>query len=204
MTVVTGVDRNGDNIPDTLSVNCYYGDMDRIIANVLHTDGTWASQKLPIIAANMTSIIQNHEDRQNPYHTETVLSNGIPHKRAMMVPYTMEMDLSLFASNTDQMFQMLEYILMLFNPRLGFQLSDEIEDWGFLTSAELTNIQNESNFPSGELNRVIIWSLQFTVDVYLDFPTLVGGNSVPLIEKAISRIHDKDTDFTLNECIRTP
>ena len=203
MEVSTGVDRDGDGNPDTLKVNVYYGDMDRVIANVLHTDGAWASTKLPVISSYMTGITQNNEDRQNPYHTETVVSDGESYKRLMMVPYTMEMDVYLYASNTEQMFQMLEYVLMIFNPTCAFQLSDKIEDWGYLSRAELTNIQNEMNFPPGTDNRVIVWSLQFTIDVYLDFPLGVGDSGAPIIKKAIANYKDADTNFELQDCINT-
>ena len=44
-------------------------------------------------------------------------------------------------SNTDQKLQLLEQILVLFNPALEIQQNDNPVDWTTITTVELTDIQ---------------------------------------------------------------
>jgi hypothetical protein len=99
-------------------------------------------------------------------------------KRAMPVPYNMTVELSIWASNTQQMDQILEQILVLFNPDLQIQKSDAPFDWTKLTKVELTDIANEENYPSSTVQRAIVWTLSFEMPIFLSVPMGVKDDLV--------------------------
>ena len=90
--------------------------------------------------------------------------------RVMPIPYVMGVELSLYASNTHQLHQMLEQILVLFDPVLQIQTSDSAFDWSKITTVELTGINNEENYPPGGDRRVLVWSVNFEIPIYISAP----------------------------------
>ena len=51
----------------------------------------------------------------------------------MPTPYTLSMKADIWTSNTDQKLQLLEQILVLFNPALEIQTTDNYIDWTSLS-----------------------------------------------------------------------
>jgi len=189
-------DDDGDGGKDLMNVVVHYGDMDRIVGNVLHKEGTFVPNVLPLMTGVETSIELNPENRRNKYHEESVgmvrASDGarISHNRRIGVPYRLGMDLSIITSNKTQMFQILEQILLMFTPKLILQKSDNLIDWSYITEVELVAINPESNVPAGVDERFISYSLSFLVDIWLDYPSREGG----VIEEIIVRILDNTND----------
>ena len=102
--------------------------------------------------------------------------------RIMPIPYNMSMELSVYASNTLQMHQILEQILILFDPILQIQTNDKPFDWSRLTYVELTGINNEENYPSGSEKRIITWSFNFMIPIWLSPPMAVKDELVRKIK----------------------
>jgi hypothetical protein len=122
-------------------------------------------------------------------------------KRAMPVPYNMTVELTINASNTDQLHQILEQLLVLFNPDLQFQKSDAPFDWTKLTKLELTDISNEENYPAGLDRRIINWTLQFEVPIFLSIPMGVKDDLVRKVVLQIAagntKVNEVDEDGNL-------
>jgi len=193
LQVQTGVDRDSSGDNDYIDVPVHYGSMDRVIANVLHKEGTFVPNKVPVISGYLTSIELNPEAKKAKTHQEHIArletGNTKPSitTRLMGVPYKAQIQLSIFASNTDQMLQMLEQILLMFNPYLNIQKSDNIDDWSYLTSVELISMNNEENYPADVNERLLVWSLDFTFDCWLNFP---AKEQESIIENVSLRVHD--------------
>lgn len=191
--VKDGVDRDGDGNLDTRTVPVHYGSMDRIAANVIKNNGTFINEKVPLIAGYMTGISLSPNNRRAPTHIETIgyqsKTDGSYHtsQRRMPVPYQCSMDLYLYASSSNQMFELLEQILILFNPSLAIQRSSDELDWTYITEVTLTGIQNQENFPMGTNRRVINQTLTFTFDAWLNFP---AKDSSGIIEQIITNVKD--------------
>jgi hypothetical protein len=113
----------------------------------------------------------------------------------MAIPYNMEMELSIYASNTDQMFQILEQILILFDYDLQLQFNDAPFDWTKIGKLYLRGMTNEENYPMGVDKRMIIWTLQFELPVWMSPPLEIRNE---LIQSITVRIGDLDT-LTLDE-----
>jgi hypothetical protein len=191
------VDRDENGELDKKTCNIFYSDMDRIVANILHDDGHFVASSLPIISGYLTGIELNPELRHSRYHAENVSrynNNGslVSEQKKMGVPYTLSMDLSIFTSNSNQMFQLLEQILMLFNPKLTIQKSDNIIDWTYLTEIELVSITPEANYPISTDERYIVWTLGFVFPVWLDFPAKEQQQGI--IEQIEANILDCSND----------
>lgn len=115
--------------------------------------------------------------------------------RVMPIQYIMTVDLTICASNTMQLHQILEQVLMLFDPDLQIQTSDAAFDWTKLTNVELTGISNEENYPAGTDRRIITWSLSFELPIFIAGPADIKED---LVKKIIITIGDSK-GFTVNE-----
>lgn len=192
-----GVDRDDDTILDRKTCPVHYGDMDRITANILHKDGTFIPTSMPLMSGVMTGIELNPENRKSKYHVDNVTrvrgtdSLTVANQRLMGIPYTVSMDLSIYTTNSTQMFQLLEQILMMFNPKLTIQKSDNIIDWTYLSEIELVSIAPESNFPSGIDERYMVYTLSFLMGVWLDYPM---KETTGIIEEITATIKDNTND----------
>lgn len=99
----------------------------------------------------------------------------------MPVPYTLNFELGIWASNQDQHYQIMEQITALFDPTLGLQTSDEIQDPTMISNIELTNIRFDENVPAGLDRRTIQTFLEFDVDAWISIPANVHHRFVESI-----------------------
>lgn len=170
-----GVDRDGDGQLDTKKVPVFYGDMERIVATVLNERNPYHNVNVPLMTGYLSGIELDSQRRKNKFYTDSVIikdKDGERRvvRRLMGVPYKMNMSLSILAANRTQMLQILEQILVIFNPYITIQKSDSIEDWAYLSKVELVSVGSESTYPTGTNEQLLIYTLQFVVDVYLTFP----------------------------------
>ena len=200
--VKTGL--NGCGEIDTIDVPITYASKDRVVA-MLGSGGTQNKQHtLPSMSCYLTNLELAPERRKgvNMVDRRTFMSQGgiFPEdlktvRRIMPIPYNALFDLTLYASNTDQMFQMLEPIFIMFDPDIQIQKSDAPFDWTKITSVELTNIGNEENIPLETNRRVIIWTLSFSMPIWLSPPMDIKAD---IINKISIRMGDM-SGFSLNE-----
>ena len=171
-----GVDRDKSGQKDFRTVSVKYGDMERLVAQILYKNSVFQATALPLISGVMTELSLNPDVKRSRNHRESVVrvreSDGIrvAHERLMGVPMKLGMEVSIYTSNNNQMLQILEQVLMLFNPYLTLQKSDNLSDWSYLTRLELTNIANERNTPTGQDDRMIVQTLSVSTDIWLNFP----------------------------------
>lgn len=135
--------------------------------------------RLPLFSAHISDI-QFARDRQKGVgvvRRSTFMPSGgvfpddvTVNESRMPVPYDLTINLNIYASNQDQMMQLLEQILMIFDPILQIQTSDDYFDWTKLTVVELTNISDESNYPSGVERRILQKVISFNVPAYVSIP----------------------------------
>jgi hypothetical protein len=184
------------DVPEFISVPIVIGNKDRVVAALMSGNTANRSFSLPTMAAYMTGLARADERRRSPGMIDqrvTMRTGGVfPDdltvvKRVMPVPYNMTMELSIYASNTQQMHQILEQILVLFNPDLQIQKSDGAFDWTRITTVSLDDISNEENYPSGTDRRMIVWTLNFTIPIWLSIPMGVKDD---LVRKIIIQIGD--------------
>ena len=183
-----------------ISVPCVVGTKDRVVAAIFAGNTQNRTFSLPMMAVHLQAIepaperrkVQAYVDQRVTLPVGGVFPNDLTVvKRAMPVPYNTTMELSIYASNTQQMHQILEQILVLFNPDLQIQKSDAPFDWTKITKVELTDISNEENYPSSTEKRIITWTLSFQMPIYLSIPMGVKDD---LDRKIVIQIGTGDYD----------
>ena len=189
LTVKTGKGETGEI--EELSVPTVIGNRDRVVAAIAGGNTTNRVFPIPAMAASMIGLEMAPERRKGigQERTEVFMPTGGVYPddlrsvtRIMPIPYNMSMELSVYASNTLQMHQILEQILILFDPILQIQTNDKPFDWSRLTYVELTGINNEENYPSGSEKRIITWSFNFMIPIWLSPPMAVKDELVRKIK----------------------
>jgi hypothetical protein len=205
LQVQTGYGECGEQ--QFISVPCVMGTKDRVVAGIFSGNTQNKSFSLPIMSANLTSISLAPERRKAPGFVDqrvTMKVGGVfPEdlttiKRVTPIPYNIQMELSIWASNTQQMHQIMEQILVLFNPDLQIQKSDAPFDYTKITRVELSGINSEENYPSGADKRIIMWSLNFEIPIYLSLPMGVKDDLVRKIIVQIGTSNDNASEVDEN------
>ena len=120
-------------------------------------------------------------------------------ERIMPVPYTLRVKADIWSSNTEQKLQILEQILVLFNPSLDIQTTDNYVDWTSLTAVYLDDVSfSNRSIPVGVESDIDIATLTFETPIYLSAPAKIKRLGV--IETIIANIFkeptgDLNTDF---------
>ena len=114
----------------------------------------------------------------------------------------MRINADIWASNTDQKLQLLEQILVLFNPSLEMQTTDNFIDWTSITVVHLENVQWSSrSTPVGVDSEIDIATLTFSVPIYISPPTKVRKMGV--ITNIITSMFDEENG-TIEDGVSKP
>lgn len=182
-----------------------YGSRDKVVAWIKGEQTQNKPLRLPAMSAYLRSIAQAPDKRKGVGMTrrQTVaLNNGEPfpnnvgvYRQLQPVPYRAVFELSVFASNTLQHDQIMEQILILFDPSVQIQTSDDPLDMTQITQVELTNINWEENFPAGADRRILQSVLFFEVIFYLSGPANFRQNYIQNIQIRLAVV-PTSTDFS--------
>ncbi len=175
----TMIGKRDDVEPELLSVPIQYGFVDRVVAHIISENTQNSPLRLPTMSAYLTGVAMAPElrkgigmiRRQTFLPAGALFPEGIKTIHQLMpIPYRATMELSIYTSNTEQRFQILEQILMLFDPTVQIQSTDAVFDWTKLTTVELENISFDDNYPSGVDDRIMITTLNFNMPIYISAP----------------------------------
>ena len=203
---VTG--KNSKGVAETLQVPVKYGDMSRQVAQIIKKGSENSLIAAPQISCYITSLQYDRPRVQNPYHIDkkhirereydptTESYTGAPGQahtieRIMPTPFELTFNADIFTTNTDQKLQILEQILVLFNPALELQTTDNFLDWTSLSFVELTNVTFTSRaIPQGIADEIDVATLTFRTPIWLSPPAKL--KKLGVIEKIIASIYDED------------
>jgi len=211
-SVKTGKKMN-DGVSDYyIRVPARYGDVSRMAATVLKNNSENIVNSAPFIACWIQSVQPDRARVQEPFFTDSVSVNerrwnpetssytnetGSKYSvgRLMPVPYLLNMQVDVWTSNTDQKLQLMEQMLVLFNPALEIQQNDNPIDWTTITTVELTDIQWTSRgIPAGVEDQIDIASLFFQIPIWINPPAQVTRqNVIRNIIHNIYQYNDLDT-----------
>lgn len=201
LQVKTGKDECGEELFVTVPIK--YGSVDRVVAAIGGSDTQNKQHTLPMMACYLTGIELAPERMHgvNQVDSRTMLEQGgvFPDdvkaiRRVVPIPYNMQMELSIHASNTDQMYQILEQVLMLFDYQMQLQYNDAPFDWTRIGTIELIGISNEEVYPMGVERRAIIWTLSFSVPVWLSPPAELRKDIINSVTVTLGNIDDLALD----------
>jgi len=199
-----GKDRDGNTTLVTVPVK--YGDATRMVSSIVRENSENKIIPTPMISCYITGLEYNAERRQDPTFIDkkhirmrkfdantneytTQQGNAFTVERVMPVPYTLQLNVDVWTSNTNQKLQLLEQLLVLFNPALEIQSTDNYLDWTSLSYIELANTQWSSrSVPVGVDEQIDIATLSFTVPIWLTAPAKV--KKLGVINKIVASIYD--------------
>lgn len=108
-------------------------------------------------------------------------------ERLMPTPFELTMKADLWTSNTDQKLQLVEQMLVLFNPSLEIQTTDNYLDWTSLTTVNLDDINYSSkSVPQGVDTAIDICTMTFTLPIWISPPAKV--KKLGVIKSIISNV----------------
>lgn len=178
---------NEDKEPRVISIPVISASRDRV-AGAIKGDNTQNKPiRLPTMSAWINTISMSPELRKGipTVRKKTYMPTGglFPDdirvvEQKMPVPYRISFELGVWASNQDQHFQIIEQIMMLFNPLINLQTSDELFDSTKITTVELTGIQLNENVPAGTERRLIQSTLTFEAPIWISAPTEVHNRYI--------------------------
>lgn len=186
-SVKTGKDRNGAE--SYIQVPVRYGDINRMAAHILKNQSENMINTVPFISCYVTDMTISSERRMNPTHVDKVkvyekkfdsevgeyidgeVGNTYTIERYMPVPYDLTVQVDIWTSNTDQKLQLLEQLLVLFNPSINLKVNDNPFDWSNLTYTELVNVVwSVRQVPQGTDDIIDVAALNFTIPVLINPP----------------------------------
>jgi hypothetical protein len=205
--------RNEEGTDHTLiRVPVKYGDWSRQAQTVLNNNSASTMPSTPMMTFYIAALDYDRPRIQEPYFVskinvrqrtyvestdsyETTQGNAFTIERVMPVPYKLTMKLDIWTSNTNQKMQLLEQILVLFNPSLEIQSTDNYIDWTSLTVCELESTQWTNRvIPVGTENPIDVCTLTFNVPIWISSPAKV--KKLGVVEKIIASIFDAQGDAT--------
>ena len=201
----------GDN--ELKHVPVMYGDMTRQVGAIIKENSENKLLSVPKIACYITGIeldrsrladpsfISKVNIRGRAYESfddetgEPVYQNtqggGYTVERLMPTPFTLSMRADIWTSNTDQKLQLLEQILVLFNPSLEVQTTDNYIDWTSLSVVEmLTSTFTSRSIPSGAESEIDICTLDFEMPIYISPPAKV--KKLGVVQNIIMNMFEDD------------
>lgn len=198
-----GVMRNGSD--NMRRVPVVYQSMSRIASNIMNNRDGFSGGSLPIIGVVLTGITLDKEKRRSNKHEQYTLARPIGGNDEMVTtlfgpPILMEVEASVFASSKSELYEIIEQMLLVFNPRLSLLLKDEKFDPNYITEITLTTVGDEINIPISTESAMNICNLTFEIPVSIYYP---HKRSETFIKEIIANIKTDDSDFVITSEVIT-
>lgn len=196
----TGINHTGTE--EMLPVPCRVGNISRLAGAIQRKNSENVSLSAPFISCWISNISVARERTMNPNHVNTIVTtereydyeqgrykesqgNTVTIDRLVPVPYNITMQVDIWSTNEEMKLQILEQILVLFNPALDFQKNENPYDWSALGTIELESINYSSrSVPVGNDDNMEITTLTFQIQhFFLNPPAKVKKT------KLIQNIH---------------
>lgn len=203
--------RNEEGTDHTLiRVPVRYGDATRQAQTILQENSASGMPATPLMTFYISGLDYDRPRMQEPYFVskiavrqrtydevtdsyETTQGNAFTIERLMPVPYKLTLKLDIWTSNTNQKMQILEQMLVLFNPSLEIQSTDNYIDWTSLSIVELESTQWTSRaIPQGTENPIDIATLTFTLPIWISSPAKV--KKLGVVERIVAQMYDAQGD----------
>ena len=175
------VGKHDDVEPHLIYVPVKNASTDRVVGAIKGENTQNKLLRLPLMAFHLSGIDQapNMRKGTSTQRRQTFIPTGglFPEditvvQQRMPVPYHAIFELSIFASNQNQHYQILEQLLTLFDPILQIQVTDEMFDWTKIATVEMTDIRPEESIPMGTDRRIIQTTMSFQVGIHLQIPAI--------------------------------
>ena len=199
-----------DKLPIFHSVPVRYGDINRMAAHIQRENSENMTNTVPFISCYVNNMDMAPERRQYQGNVEKVqvfekkydpatqvykneIGNRYTIERHQPVPYFLDMNCDIWTSNTDQKLQLLEQIMVLFNPTLNIKTTNNPFDWTSLSYVEMTNTTWSSRSVGSTIDDMIdVATLTFRMPILITPPAKVKQQK--LIYNIINELYSLDDE----------
>ena len=184
-----------------------YGDLTRQVSSIIRDNSENKLPSAPRMAVYVTglemdrtrtsdsSYVNKLNIRERAYDKEgkeylNFQGKNYTVERLMPTPYKLTMKVDVWSTNTEQKLQILEQILVLFNPSLEIQTTDNYIDWTSLSVVDLESVTFSSrSIPVGVDSEIDVADMTFSTPIYLSPPVKVKRLGV--VASIITSIFDE-------------
>jgi hypothetical protein len=200
-----------------IRVPAMYGDMNRQVAQILRKNSENAIPSAPFIACYIKDIQYDIARLQDPTFVSKVnvrerewdsesgqylYSQGANYtvERMMPSPFTVTFNADMWVTNVDQKMQVWEQLIVLFNPSLEIQTTDNYIDWTSLSTLTLdSQTWSSRSIPQGLDQDIDVLTLSFKAPIWITPPAKV--KKLGIVTKIITDVFaisqgEIDTDYS--------
>jgi len=189
-----------------------YATNDKMTASILKNNSENTMLNVPAMSVYITGLEYTRDRMQDPSFVDkmnirqkrydsatdsysTQPGNAFTVERHMPVPYSLQFNVDVWTSNTEQKLQLLEQILVLFNPDFEIQSTDNYIDWTSLSYMQLENV-NYSNrtVPVGGEESLDIATLGFSCPIWISPPAKL--KKLGVIESIITSFYNSNGNLS--------
>jgi hypothetical protein len=197
-----------DGKGNLVQIPIMYGDLTRQVSSIIRDNSENKIPSAPRMAVYISELAMDTARLSDSSYVNklnirerAVNSEGVEYlrregknytvERLMPTPYDLTVNVDLWTTNTDQKLQVLEQILMLFNPSLEIQTTDNYVDWTSLSVVNLENVTWSSrSIPTGTESEIDIATLTFKTPIWISPPAKV--KKLGVIQSIITAIFAED------------
>ena len=201
---------NDDKLPIYQLTPVRYGDVNRMAAHITRENSENIINTVPFISCYVTELnlaadrrtYQEYEEKVQVYEKKVddttgkylnEVGNRYTIERHAPVPYNLIMNCDIWTSNTDQKLQLLEQIMVLFNPTLNIRTSNNPFDWSALSYVEMTNSIWSSRSVGSSVDDIVdVSTLTFSMPIFINPPAKVKQQK--LIYNIINELYSLDDE----------
>lgn len=199
-----GTDNDGNTIYHRVPVR--YATLERMSASILKENSENVMQSVPIMAVYITGLEYERDRVQNPTYVDKIHirqnrlntaagennllpGNAFTVERLMPVPYKLNFNVDIWTSSTEQKLQLLEQLLVLFNPAFEIQSTDNYLDWTSLSYIHQDGVSYSSrSVPIGTDDSIDVATLNFYCPIWLGPPAKL--KKLGVVETIVASIYD--------------
>jgi len=199
------VGTNPDGTPNLVRCPCRYGDPTRIAATVVKGNSENKLLTTPFITCWISNLAMAPNRRQGPQIIDTVQvderqydndtnsylntpGNRYSIARYMPVPYELSMSVDIWSPNESVKEQLVEQIMVLYNPAIEIQTSNNPLDWTVLSWIEMQDqiTWSSRTIPIGTDNPIDVLTMVFRFPIWINPPAQVNRQNI--IESIITSV----------------
>lgn len=182
---------NEGEVVSTIKVPIAYGPTQKFLARLKESPDLNKPIQVTTPRMSMEIIALSYNAQNKGVQTQSFIArddNGKPRKAYLPVPYTLNLELSIFTKLEDDMLQIVEQILPYFQPSYVVTITvvDEINEKRDIPFT-LDNITMTDNYEGNfDERRALIWTLKFSAQIYFFIPISSANATDSEIIKKVS------------------
>ena len=191
-------------------VPCRYADSSRMVTHIMRNNSENIINSTPFISVGIQALKYEQSRTQEPFNVDVVQvaerefdrennvyldgpGNLYTVNRYMPVPYNLTIQVDIWSPNTDTKLQIMEQLMVIFNPSIQIQSTNNPVDWSSIFEVTLTDVNwSNRSIPVGVDEIIDIATMTFEVPIWINPPAQVKRQQI--IQTIVTNVFS-DTDI---------